>query len=246
MIHILYKFGVEVPGYVIRLSSYMNYYVGRIPSEYNDNRVELKKMNAIVIPEDVAPGFKFADIYKDYLSIRTVSSIIDEFPQFANSGELDTEKVRYYLTDEDRELSVKFNKFVMLKVIADRFSERMKNLMVEASDLEVATWEEQKREALLYQSDNTASTPLIDILATGRGIDKSVLVTKILNNVEEYKTKLANLLVEQQQLEVRVKACLTIADCHRLRHEKFGMSVSYQQQIDENIETSPLTLTMDF
>lgn len=246
MIHILYKFGFEVPGYVIRLSSYMNYYIGRIPSEYNDNRVELKKMNAVVIPEDIAPGFKFADIYKDYLSIRTVSSIMDEFPQFANSGELDTEKVRYYLTDEDRELSVKFNKFVMLKVIADRFSERMKNLMVEASDLEVATWEEQKREALLYQSDNTASTPLIDILAAGRGIDKSVLVTKILNNVEAYKIKLANLLVEQQQIEARVKACETIADCHRLRHEKFGMSVSYQQQIDENIETSPLTLTMDF
>lgn len=246
MIHILYKFGVEAPGYVIRLSSYMNYYIGRIPSEYNDNRVELKKMNAVVIPEDIAPGFKFADIYKDYLSIRTVSSIMDEFPQFANSGELEAEKVRYYLTDEDRELSVKFNKFVMLKVIADRFSERMKNLMVEASDLEIATWEEQKREALLYQSDNTASTPLIDILATGRGIDKSVLVTKILDNVEAYKTKLANLLVEQQQIEARVKTCLTIADCHRLRHEKFGMSVSYQQQIDENIETSPLTLTMDF
>ena len=69
MIHILYKFGVEVPGYVIRLSSYMNYYIGRIPTEYNDNRVELKKMNAVVIPEDIAPGFKFADIYKDYLSI---------------------------------------------------------------------------------------------------------------------------------------------------------------------------------
>jgi hypothetical protein len=246
MIHILYKFGVEVPGYVIRLSSYMNYYIGRIPTEYNDNRVELKKMNAVVIPEDIAPGFKFADIYKDYLSIRTVSSIMDEFPQFANSGELETEKVRYYLTDEDRELSVKFNKFVMLKVIADRFSERMKNLMVEASDLEIATWEEQKREALLYQADSNASTPLIDILATGRGITRGELVTKILNNVEAYKVKLANLLVEQQQLEARVKACLTIADCHRLRHEKFGMSVSYQQQIDENIETSPLTLTMDF
>lgn len=246
MIHILYKFGVEVPGYVIRLSSYMNYYIGRIPTEYNDNRVELKKMNAVVIPEDIAPGFKFADIYKDYLSIRTVSSIMDEFPQFANSGELETEKVRYYLTDEDRELSVKFNKFVMLKVIADRFSERMKNLMVEASDLEIATWEEQKREALLYQADSNASTPLIDILATGRGITRGELVTKILNNVEAYKVKLANLLVEQQQLEARVKACLTIADCHRLRHEKFGMSVSYQQQIDENIETSPLTLSMDF
>lgn len=246
MKHILYKSGVEVPGYVVKLSSYLNYYIGRIPDEYDDQRVELKKMNAIVIPENIAPGFKFADIYKDYISIRINSHIIDEFPQFANSGELETEKVKYFLTDEDRELAVNYNKFVMLKVIADRFSERMKNLTVDASDLEVATWEEQKREAILYQSDNTSSTPLIDILAEGRGITRETLVTKILANVDAYKIKLANLLVEQQQIEQRVKGCQTIADCHRLRHEKFGVSLSYQQQIDENIETSPLTLTMDF
>jgi hypothetical protein len=246
MKHILYKSGIETPGYVIKLSSYLGYYIGRIPDEYDDQRVELKKMNAIIIPEDIAPGFKFADIYKDYISIRVNSHIIDEFPQFANSGELESEKVKYFLTDDDRELAVKYNKFVMLKVIADRFTERLKNLMVEASDLEMATWEEQKREALAYQADNTASTPLIDILAAGKSITKEELVTKILANVEAYKIKLANLLVEQQALETRVKACETIPDCHRLRHEKFGASVSYQQQIDEDIQTTPLTLTMDF
>ena len=118
--------------------------------------------------------------------------------------------------------------------------------MFDASLLEKATWEEQKREALLYQSDNTANTPLIDILAIGRELTKEELVTKIINNVNTYNTSLANLLVEQQQLEQRLKACVTIADCHRLRHEKFGFSVSYQQQMDENIPTTPLTLQMDF
>jgi hypothetical protein len=143
-------------------------------------------------------------------------------------------------------MAVKFNKFVMRKVIADRFSEKMKNLQVEGSDLEVATWEEQKREALAYTADNTASTPMLDILSAGRGIEKSELVTKVLANVESYKTILANLLLEQQLLEDRVRACQTIADCHRLKHEKFGMSMSWQQQQDENIPESPLTLTMDF
>jgi hypothetical protein len=118
--------------------------------------------------------------------------------------------------------------------------------MLDASLLEKATWEEQKREALLYQQNNTASTPLIDILAEGREISKSELIDKILSNVNSYNTKLANLLVEQQKLEKRVKDCQTIADCHRLRHEKFGMSMSYQQQLDEQVERSPLTLKMDF
>ena len=246
MKHIIFKMGIEYPGYVLRLSSYMNYNIARIPDDYDDNRVELRKLDAVVVPEEFARGYLFADIYKEYLSIRTVSHILDEFPQFANSSETDQEKIRYFLTDEDREMSVKFNKFIMLKVIADRFSEKMKNLIVDASALETATWEEQKREALLYQLDNTASTPLIDILVAGRGIDKSELVTKILTNVESYKVKLANLLVEQQQLEQRVKACQTIPDCHRLKHEKFGISMSYQQQLDENIDSSPLTLKMDF
>ena len=246
MKHIIFKMGVDSPGYVTKLSTYLNYVIGRIPDEYDDNRVELKKMDAVVVPEEYSRGFIFADIYKEYISIRTVSSILDEFPELVSSSETEEEKVKYFLTDADRDLAVKFNKFVMLKVIADRFSEKMKNLTVDASDLEVATWEEQKREALLYQSDNTANTPLIDILATGRGITKLELVTKILNNVDSYKVKLANLLVEQQQLEQRVKACQTVADCHRLKHEKFGVSMSYQQQLDENIPTSPLTLSMDF
>jgi hypothetical protein len=246
MKYILFKPGVEIPGYVMRMSSYMNYYIGRIPDEYDDNRVELRILKAVVIPPEFSRGYLFADIYKDYVSVRKTSHIMDEFPDLATSSETETEKVKYFLNDDDREMAVKFNKFVMRKVIADRFSEKMKNLYVEASDLELATWEEQKREAIAYTADNTTPTPMLDILATGRGIEKSELVAKILANVESYKEKLANLLAEQQQLEDRVRACQTIADCHRLRHEKFGMSMSWQQQQDENVPTSPLTLTMDF
>jgi hypothetical protein len=244
MIHILFK-PQNTAGYIKVIGHYLNYSVGRIPDEYMDNRVELHKIDAIVIPEEISRGFLFADIYKDYLSIRVESHIMDEFPTL-QSDEPESAKVRYTLTAEDRQLGVDFNKFVMNKIISDRFTERLKELMLDASLLEKATWEEQKREAMLYQSDNTASTPLIDVLSTGRGLDKSELVNKILTKVADYNLKLANLLVEQQLLQDRVKACVTIPDCHRLRHEKFGVSVSYQQQMDENIEKTPLTLQMDF
>jgi hypothetical protein len=245
MIHILYRPTQSKPGYVNQIGYYMNYAIGRIPDEYIDSRIELHKFDATVIPENIAPGFKFADIYKDSMSIRINSHIMDEFPML-QSSEAENEKVKYFLTDEDKALAVRFNKVVMIKVISDRFTEKLKELMLDASLLEKATWEEQKREALLYQQDNTTSTPLIDILAEGREITKSELVDKILLNVNSYNIKLANLLVEQQKLEKKVKDCQTIADCHRLRHEKFGISVSYQQQMDENIPTTPLTLQMDF
>lgn len=246
MRHILFKIRGDVPGYINVVGSYMNYYYGRIDDLYDDMRLGLNELNAEVIDEEVGKGFIFADIYLDYVSVRTNSSMMDEIPQLAQSSETEEEKVRYTLTDEDRAAGVEFNKAVLLKVIADRFSQRHKDLMVDASKLEIATWEEQKREAFGYSSDNTYPTPIIDILSSGRGIDKQVFVQKIITNVNSYNTKLANLLLEQQILEQRVKDCVTLADCHRLKHEKFGIAMSKQQKIDEGVETTPLTLKMDF
>jgi len=246
MTHILFKIQGNVPGYIHVVGMYLNYNYGRIADEYNDMRVELNKLGAIVIPEEVAKGFVFADIYKDYISVRTNSNIMDEIPQLAESSETEVEKVKHFLTDEDKAAGVSFNKAAMRKVVADRFSERYKELMVDASILEKDTWEEQKREAFGWTADEDYQTPIIDILCAGRNIEKSVFVQKIINNVTAYNTKLANLLLEQQLLEERIKSCVTIADCHRLKHEKFGIALSKQQREDENIETTPLTLRMDF
>jgi len=172
--------------------------------------------------------------------------MLDEIPVLANSSETEEEKVKYILTEEDRIKGAEFAKVVMLKFIADRFSQRYKDLMVDASMLEKDTWEEQKREAFGYVADNTYPTPMIDILSQGRGIEKSVFIQKIIDNVTSYNVKLANLLLEQQLLEQRVKECQTLADCHRLKHEKFGIAMSKQQKEDEGIETTPLTLKVDF
>jgi adenylate kinase family enzyme len=246
MTHIFFKSHGEVPGYIQVVGMYLNYNYGRIADEYNDMRVELNKLGATVISEEVAKGFVFANIYKDYISVRTNSHIMDEIPQFAESSETEAEKVKYFLTDEDRSVGVEFNKMAMKKVVADRFSERYKELMLDASTLEKDTWEEQKREAFGWMADEDYQTPIIDILCVGRNIDKATFVQKIITNVTAYNVKLANLLLEQQLLEERIKACETIADCHRLKHEKFGIALSKQQREDENIETTPLTLKIDF
>jgi len=246
MTHILFKVQGDAPGYIQVVGMYLNYNYGRIADEYNDMRVELNKLGATIIPENVAKGFVFADIYKDYISIRTNSNIMDEIPQLAESSEVEAEKVKHFLSDDDKLAGVLFNKAVMKKVVGDRFSERYKELMVDASILEKDTWEEQKREAFGWMADQDYQTPIIDILCAGRNIDKTLFVQKIINNVTAYNVKLANLLLEQQLLEERIKACVNIADCHRLKHEKFGVALSKQQREDENIPTTPLTLKMDF
>ena len=134
----------------------------------------------------------------------------------------------------------------MKKIIADRFSERHKTLMVDASNLEKDTWEEQKREAYGWNSDNSYSTPIIDILSIGRNIEKTTFVNKVIEKVDSYNIKLGTLLLEQQLLKEKVNLCESIPDCHRLKHEKFGIALSRQQKEAEGIESTPLTLKMDF
>ena len=89
MTHIIFKLQGNVPGYVQIIGMYLNYNYGRIADEYNDMRVELNRLGASVIPAEVAKGFVFADIYKDYISVRTNSHIMDEIPQLAEFGEID-------------------------------------------------------------------------------------------------------------------------------------------------------------
>src|SRR6056300_1237093 len=103
MKHILFKMRGEVPGYIRVIGSYMNYYYGRIDDIYDDMRLELDKLNASVITDEEGKGFIFADIYKDYISIRTNSSLMDEVPVLAESSETEEEKVKYTLTQEDRD-----------------------------------------------------------------------------------------------------------------------------------------------
>ena len=245
MVHILFKQGIPVPGYIKVMENYLGYNVGRIEDIYYDSRVDFLELKAIVIPEDIAPGFKFTDIYKDYIKMRQNSAVIDDFP-FLQSSENPDDKVSYTLTDDDKALGVAFNKFVMNKFIEDRFTQKLRELQVNASELESATWRQQVKEAENYLVDNTYSTPLIEALIDGTSFNKTEYANKIKSRESDYFTKLAGMLKSQRAIERRVKECTSIADCHRLRHEKFGFSVSWQQQTDESIDKTPLTSKPDF
>lgn len=245
MVHVLFKQGVPVPGYIKVMENYLGYNIGRIEDIYYDTRVDFLKLEAIIIPEDIVPGYKFANIYKDYIKMRQNSAIIDDFP-FLQSSENPDDKVSYTLTDDDKALGVTFNKFVMNKFIEDRFTQKLRELTVNASELESATWRQQVKEAENYLADDSYSTPLIDALIEGTSYTKAEYANKIKTRETNYFAKLANMLKSQRAIERRVKECSSIADCHRLRHEKFGFSVSWQQQTDESIETTPLTSKPDF
>ena len=70
----------------------------------------------------------------------------------------------------------------------DTLDERLKKIAIKYPEREQSTWDKQEREALAYNTDSTALTPFIDGIVMTRGIDKDILVSKILEKAVGFAT----------------------------------------------------------
>lgn len=79
---------------------------------------------------------------------------------------------------------------------------------------EIESWSKQEQGAKDIQAGdtNTEAAQFVAAIAQGRGIDVSVLVTKILMNVESYGVLSAAVIGEQQRLDDPIKIATTQAD----------------------------------
>lgn len=82
-------------------------------------------------------------------------------------------------------------------------------LLVEYPDFEVQTFEVQKQEALLWEADPNALTPNVDILAAARGINREVLLQKILDKVTQFTAVAMQVAGQRQKFEDQIKGAST-------------------------------------
>jgi len=247
-IYIIYRPSEQVGGYVEKLGSYMNYFAGRIDELYIDNRIEISKINATVVDKEVGRAWLFADAYSGRVSIKGETPAAKQMESVVGKLEMG-EKVKYKLTEENKRNGALFNKAVLNKIVEDRFTEKFRELQLNASELEKASWGAQEAEARAtsrWWKCIPGTSPVLDILADVRGISVGDMAEKVLSKVESRNIKVATLLAEEQKLKEEIKKCKTLADYHWLRHLKFGVSLSGAQAKDRGIEESPATLKITF
>lgn len=76
----------------------------------------------------------------------------------------------------------------------------IKNIVKDYPQFEIDTFSTQESEANAYMKDNEAPTPFIDNLCLNRGIDKDVMVAKILANAEVLKLVTATIIGQYQKI----------------------------------------------
>lgn len=67
------------------------------------------------------------------------------------------------------------------------------------TDIEIASWDQQRKEAEAYTSDNTVSTPLLSSIASSRSITVFELAEKVTIKSAEYDTAFGSLLGKYQK-----------------------------------------------
>lgn len=203
----------------------------------NERFVDLSKINVKVIDEDVAKAWRFAGVVKDYVSVRKNTDLYEQL--FLSSKEQSDEKEYYYLTDLDKENGLKFVKAVLDLITKEYYDVQFEKLKKKSSVLEMSTWEEQKREALLIKENPLAEAPVISVLAESRGISKDAFADLVLQNVNEYNLELANLLSKQQVVTQEIKNCQTMRECAILMHNRFGYQVPAALAEEDSIDYLP-------
>lgn len=221
-------------GLVKRIGHYLDYVVGFLDDSIKD-QVVIDHLNAVVIPtKEIAYAWKFAANYSGYLSVRAGTATNEQL-ELLTSTEPTGEKVKYYLTDEDRANAVAFMKIALRKILDEVYDKRLQHVKLEVSELEFKTWNTQLNEANSYSQNNNVSTPMLTALAQVRGITVAQMASKVIAANAQYTERIASLLANKQIVEKEVKDCTSILELNVVIHNRFGYNMPAKQQQDMGI-----------
>lgn len=79
-------------------------------------------------------------------------------------------------------------------------------------EFEKQTFERQREEAINWQADNSSPTPLVDILASNREVDRELLLQKILTKVQQFEVLSFSVAGQRQKYEDQIKSATTVAE----------------------------------
>ena len=198
---------------------WLGYCVGFIPETHKDI-IPYLHLDPTILEEATAKAWLLTQGWKGHVSIRP-GTLEDEQVQLHESTEATGEKEKYTLTADDNTNTMAFMKAVMRKITDEVYDHRLQALNVNVSELEFKSWDKQKKDYIKYTANNDANVPLLEELATARGIEKSAMAILIRDAINSYDDKVKTLLTSKQATEKLIKDCASLKECFVLLHNKF-------------------------
>ena len=111
------------------------------------------------------------------------------------------------------------NKQTMIIQLADKVDSLKSSILVGYPQAEIDSFYRQEKEALAWQADHNAETPMLKQIATVRGVPFELLVQKVLEKSVQFATLIGVIIGQRQAFEDRVNAAESQDDLDKINSE---------------------------
>ena len=142
------------------------------------------------------------------------------------------QKIAIPFDQQRKDATVLAMKAVAKAVVEEEMDYRLAKLDLN-NTLEQVTFEYQWEEAKAWEADNSAEVPILNALATARGLTVAEMVAKINTARVNHKARVTTLLQKMAQVKQAYKNCTTILEMNRFYEDYFNIEMPQTQAVDE-------------
>lgn len=143
--------------------------------------------------------------------------LIDQQP--STEHELNPDTLTWEISAEKQTVLFENKKNTLLDKLADKADKIKSSLLIGYPQTEIESFYRQEKEALAWQVNNKADTPMLKQIARIRNIPFEVLVQKVIEKSEQFALAVGVIIGQRQAFEDRLLATNTLEEITALEKE---------------------------
>ena len=172
---------------------------------------------------------------KHFGEVRAVVKVTDDDPLSEDDDyaleQLPDGRTKVELPQARYDAAIEFMKTAAKLIIEDEYDRKFLTLKAEESKLEQYLWNTQ-----ITESNNLeGETPLLNSIATAKGITVSEVATSVLAGNKTFNEKVQALYDAMLSLKQEFKSCATIKELNVLWQKYMGVPMPYTQMVEEGL-----------
>ena len=172
---------------------------------------------------------------KHFGEVRAVVKVTDDDPLSEDDDyaleQLPDGRTKVELPQARYDAAIEFMKTAAKLIIEDEYDRKFLTLKAEESKLEQYLWDTQ-----ITESNNLeGETPLLNSIATAKGITVSEVATSVLAGNKTFNEKVQALYDAMLSLKQEFKSCATIKELNVLWQKYMGVPMPYTQMVEEGL-----------
>ena len=172
---------------------------------------------------------------KHFGEVRAVVKVSDDDPLSEDDDyaleQLPDGRTKVELPQARYDAAIEFMKTSAKLIIEDEYDRKFLSLKAEESKLEQYLWDTQ-----ITESNNLeGETPLLNSIATAKGITVSEVATSVLAGNKTFNEKVQALYDAMLALKQEFKSCATIKELNVLWQKYMGVPMPYTQMVEEGL-----------